>query len=1116
MVDLNPAPSTLGLSSPVLGPWFQRGPSDSADLIQMDAPEGTLSCVRNLPPAAIWNAPAAGILSFLVASPTRPPLLAGLRQADGNPAFADGAMVLVFTLLPEVAARLGVLSQAVPRPDSASAASARQSTRPVINRIALELPVGTVTSIADLSALLPNTDSADLKQEFDNLGSDAEKAAFLGLTFSGGFGNGPRPATILRRPEKDSARLLENAAAGSVNANLWAFDLRGRPVDPGSVASIWAHLAGTLWDNLWASSDSTRQRTAAVADAKTVHLVNAHEGPLEAALKARTSGQLTNLTAIDSSDVVFAAGTNPAIGLSAAANADTDTAPLARIAPLPAGPYSPLATATPFAGWGQSNALARDFMRVALTDIERQTTGLGRDANSDQADARLRVTAARNIADPVFLPGMDEVASAVMARFAAANAKVSFIAPELDRLWGPQPKPTIGNADPFADGFENPAFSAHVLKGSGRAVGQTAEDQSIVLHFADTLPANAWVRVWPHGRDTDTGRRFRMDGGAALSDASGMALVLVPLPNGTLGDGTESVQFSFDMDVLTTAGHRYYTDMRANRPAVDAASGPVAVTAVQSGQSLFCPERGTSLAVGASAIAPGLSLVVVTGATGDGDFTALDTTSLRAEDMSASLINRADGDDRIITRDPAFVQTTQGNLATAQTTGGPERVHNSGFHKGAKAQEVYDFAAHDDTANQGVVGAMTGRTPWHEAPPAALGHAGVSAAPEIHGEGIAVSGPAADALRLLMRERRPDGIEDFIRTMGQPITNAAAAVTSAGPWTALLETAAKGTHGQMLMSLVPGSFLPGRLWDNPDPNNKGIKQTIDGVLAALPGSQTTDGLIDTTNFDDSTAAAAFDRVLNKHRKGAQGFARAALAAIGRAEDLIWLQTPALDNEMWDDGNNDIHLLAAITDRLAARPDLCCVVVVPEKHLPGRNTKLTKIRKSAIGAALKTLKNAASDRVAWCAPVAGPGRAFHMAATTLIVDDALMLTGAAHAWRRGLVFDSALSAALFDDQLTNGRPRLIEAAKRILAGNLLGVGASFVPDAPRALVKAVQEQDGGGGLGRTNPAAFTLADDPNSAAEKAIWNPATSAGTNWASLIASLAGDQRDEFENGTR
>ncbi|HHL20012.1 MAG TPA: hypothetical protein ENJ52_00625, partial [Aliiroseovarius sp.] len=684
MVNLNPAPSTLGLSSPVLGPWFQRGATNSADLAQLAAPDGDLSCGRDLPPGAIWNAPAAGTLSFLVASPTRPPLLAGLRQADGTTAFADGAMVLLFTLLPEVAARLGVLSQAVPRPDSTSAASAGQSTRPVINRIALELPASAISTVSDLSGLLPNADSADLKQEFDALGSDAEKAAFLGLTFVGGFGNGPRPATILRRPEKDSARLLENAAAGSLSAKIWAFDLRGRPFDPGALASIWAHMTGTLWDNLWASTDSSRQRIAAVADAKTVHLVNAHEGPLEPALKARISGQLTDLTAIAGSDVVFAAGTNPAIGLSAAPDANTDTAPLARIAPLPAGPYSALDTATPFAGWADSSALTRDFLRVALTDIERQTVGLGRDTGSDQADARLRVSAARNTADPVFLPGMDEVAGAVMARFAATNAKVSFIAPELDRLWGPQDKPAIGTADPFADGFDSPAFSAQTLKGSGRAAGQTAEDQSIVLHFAGTLPANAWIRVWPHGRDTDTGLRFRMDGGAAFSDAAGVALVLVPLPNGTLGDGSESVQFSFDMDVLTTSGHRFYTDLRGNRPAVNAASGPVAVTALQSSQSLFCPERGTSLAAGASAIAPGLSLIVVSGAISANDFTALDMTSLRAEDMAASLINRADGDDRIITRDPAFVQTTAGNLAGAQVTNGPERVHNSGFHKGAQ------------------------------------------------------------------------------------------------------------------------------------------------------------------------------------------------------------------------------------------------------------------------------------------------------------------------------------------------------------------------------------------------------------------------------------------------
>jgi hypothetical protein len=339
--------------------------------------------------------------------------------------------------------------------------------------------------------------------------------------------------------------------------------------------------------------------------------------------------------------VNYPAAAGAAFALPAAADTNTDTAPIPLVAPLPAGPYAAPATATPFAGWAAPAALARDFQRIVVMDVECHLTGLSRVAGSAQADPRRRVTPGQNTANPLFLATADAVAAEVMARFAAAGATVDFIAPELDRDYGPQTPAALSPGDPFDNAFDNPAASAHTLKGSGTSAGATSAAQSIVLHFDATLPPGAWVRAWPHGRDTTTGRRFRMTGGAALADAGGTARLLLPLP-----DGEATAEFSYDLMVTTAEGSRLYTDRRADRPPVTA--GTPANVASLGAMTLYCPETGAQPAPGTGAIAPGQSLIALTGAVSAHDFTAVDMTSLRASELSAALPNRADGSESIV------------------------------------------------------------------------------------------------------------------------------------------------------------------------------------------------------------------------------------------------------------------------------------------------------------------------------------------------------------------------------------------------------------------------------------------------------------------------------------
>ncbi|MEP2234721.1 MAG: hypothetical protein ABJM58_03690 [Alteripontixanthobacter sp.] len=1116
MVDLTPDPATLGLSSPQLGAWFETSNSNSADLGPIPQPRESLACPVAIPIGAIWNAPANGTLSYFVAAADRPKALATLRQADGSAAFADDSMVLLFTLLPEVAQRLGALAQAAPRADSTAAATAGEMTRPVIDRIALEITPQIIGDVTELEAILPDLDSFDLKDIMGGLGNSGEKAAFVGLADDGGLKNAKRPATILRRAEADDRRLLQNDSAAELNVLLWAFDVRGRPYDAGSLAALWTDLADRQWDNLWASDDTARQRVAASTDGYIVHLVNAHEGPLDAPLAARITADpanLTDLTAIDTSQVLFTADANPAIAISAASDANTDTAPLARIAPLPAGPYSPLDSAAPFAGWADAGALTRDFLRVAITDIEAMTTGLARTANSTQADDRLRISPARNTADPLFLPTLDAISREAMDQFAIGSGNMQLIAPELDQFWGPQNARTPAGGDPFdpqwddlrgADEVEdNPQFYTHQLVGSGSLTAGVAQDQSVIIRFDGSLPPGCWVRLWPHGRDVETGRRKRLTGAAALADAAGTALVALPLPDGTNGDGSSAVRFSFDALIVTDAGSRLYVDRRANRPAC-APSGKVAIDALSPSQTIYCPQTGGLVAAATNAIPPGSKVFAVEGSLPSVTYTKIDPDSLRAEDVSDALANQAGVDDIIVTREPPFLKTPTGDLENGDSPNGAQLVHGGGFHSASIGQSMHDLAVYDTGNNTGLVGAAPGRDKYHEAPPAALGHPGVSAASEVHGEGTGFAGPAADQLRLIMRERAVDGLTGFITTMGTEIVPATA-VTDPGPWSVLLETCKKGTHGHFLMGGIPASVEPGLIWDNPDPANLGIKQEIDAVLSSLPGPPTTDALTAGTNVVDSIAAAAFDRVLHKYRNGSQGFADAAIAAIGRAQDLVWLQTPAIDGEKFVRPGGDIELLEALTDRLTENKALHCLLILPAKHLPDRDLNLDKIRKSALKGALKTLKAAAKDRVVWVSPTAGPGRSLYMASTTLVVDDAVMLTGAAHGWRRGLTFDSALSTALFDELLENGRPRAVAEARAALAGAMLGIDADFVPHTAREMIEAAKALNAGGGFGRANPSTYSPKADPTSAADKEVWNPAVSAATDWTGLIGGLIG-----------
>jgi hypothetical protein len=170
-----------------------------------------------------------------------------------------------------------------------------------------------------------------------------------------------------------------------------------------------------------------------------------------------------------------------------------------------------------------------------------------------------------------------------------------------------------------------------------------------------------------------------------------------------------------------------------------------------------------------------------------------------------------------------------------------------------------------------------------------------------------------------------------------------------------------------------------------------------------------------------------------------------------------------------------------------------------------------VRDQALVEALAQLQGGGrAPRVAVISPSAGTGRGLLLASTTVIVDDAFLMTGTTHLWRRGLSFDSSVAVALFDERLDEGRPAELRAARRALIAGRLGLPEAEVPDDPDALVSAARALVERGGLGRLGTAGLRLPADPADTAhggftELDLWDPdgTPPPGLNPVAFLAGL-------------
>ncbi|TXC62079.1 hypothetical protein FSC37_23170 [Piscinibacter aquaticus] len=1103
MATLTPAPDSLGLASPAIGPWFRDG---SASTPTLAVPTANLSVPMSLPASMEWRAPAGGLASWAFATPTRPRVLAALRGGDGSPAFTDGNLVVLFTLLPEVEVRLSALSAQIPSPDGVAVPPGAPG-RPVVRHLALEILQASASSMSNIERLRENDFGSGLTD-------DEERAAFLGLDASGGtLANAAEPVRELHRPNKSNAVIVKNRSGAALSCTLWAFDERGRALDPGAVAAWWAFLASTpVFDNLWAHSDSGDQRTATVASGRSVLFCTAHEAALPEPQRLRLS--LGDLTRVGSSGALYTAGAAPTIALTAAPS--PDDLPLPRIAVLPNGRFAAPPGATPFAGWTGASwptGLARDFMRIAVVDLESHLVGVGR-SDAAQNDPRRRIAVLRNTAGTPVLTTADAAHAAMMTAL-TSGSPAQLMAPVLDTLWGLLTPPPLGSGPLPA----TLSYSVHALQGEGTASGGTAANQRIVVRVSD-LPPQAWVRIWPQGLDTETGQHFRLDGGAGRADGSGRAFAVVPLPDGTAGlEG-----MSFDAMVVTDADAKLYVDQRFDRPAI--ASGARASlgtpsAGVADGRTAWICEQGAALVRSSGQWGSGQTLLAVPSDETGGAYALIDTaTTVAADAAAATLRNAAGSGDRLIVTAPAFQATPEGEVIDASgalASSGATVLHRGrnglnalgGFGQPVAMMERREAAAIDPAGGSGAVAAAPGRAALHEALPAQLGHAGVPAGPEVHATGAALSGPAAAPLAALMRERAATDLAGFVALAQRPVS------VPADPggnttFAAVLETLTHGVAGDaQLRAFVAqtSSFTPGSSWTT-------LKNSIESAVPTVDF----DPMIDTATFDDDALAAALDQVILKTRDGAAQAARSLAAAIGRAEDFVYVETPALDPLTAGSGDALIDLVGALTARLAQRPALAVVLCVPQKFLPNQPRKLEAARTAGVRAAMKTLLDAAPDNVVLFTPTAGPGRPLHMASTTVVVDDVWLLTGSTHLWRRGLSFDSSLAVALFDENTARGRPAALRQARRQLMADRLGVDISLIGDDMAQLRATLQRLNLAGGLQRVLPNVYPAADDTTSTTDRQIWNPDGRPGgtSDWLLFLGALAGDAADEVNNAIR
>lgn len=1100
MPALNPSAKDLGLAAPVLGPWFHPdsptlGPAIDDLAVDMLVPAGTS-----------WLPPASGTLSLFVNTDPAPAGLAALRGVDGRPApFQAGNMVAVFRLLPEVETRLDALLAAVLGPADGRAATPGTRSRPRVRTLALEwTEPGTSTP-----GFFPQ--GWDLQPSVFSQPDATARAAVMGLTVTpqGLLASGRRPMGDLERPGfslSSTQALITVDALGGLTSKLWAFDHRGRPVDPGAVAAWWSVLAAAFEDasgTLWAPGvDGTLRRTCAVADSRTVHLVSPH-----LAAPAVDLTMVTTSNATGTGQLRRASGSEPVELSLAAGEAD---APPRRLGLLPEGRLGESLRLWPTG----SAAPGRDFVRVAVADVEAHLVGHERPSSTVMQRTRVRVHRAPA---PVLLAETDAVTGAVVDMLAGTGTR-QLVCSTVERSAGALQGLSLpaAPAAPMPERLEREQVTVEALRGGGTADAGTIKEQRVLVTVnVGAGMAGAWARVWPQGFDRERARHFRMDGGAAPVRPDGRARLVVTLP-----DGAVVSDAPLSLDVLLVAGaraSRHYAGVRFDRPApiggapvaVDQAVAPILVC------ELDAAPFADAVAL-AGRVPSGATLVVLSSPPA-----LVAPQSLPASAFAATVAARHLDGVRVELTPPAFRHIPPGDTAQALQGDGadaraPARVTLSSFlddfdlrPAGAPLPLLERLEVLAGRADGDTVEAVVGSTPLlgrhHELLPHQLGHPGAPASAEVHGTGARLSGPAAVPVLEIVRDRVHAGTVDLV-TAARTVLPAPAEPAAATVWTAVLQTVASNVEGEA--ALVPQVLnVPGYPFGEP----------LADVLAFLRDKLSGLPLPPGDVAQAESMARALDRRVRVAARGVREGRISMVRAIERAEDFVYIETPALDDEPFAgdpelDPDADRSPWSALRQRLDDVPALRAVVCVPIHLMPGHPARLEALRDELLAAQMR-----ADGRLVFFSPAAGPGRSLRLASTTVIVDDVYAITGTTHLWRRGQTFDSSVAVAAFDEQIVDDASRELRDFRRRLVAGRLGLGLTQLPDEPAALTEAIRRINEQGGRGRTMVEHLETPAETTGTISRAAWNPDGSPGTDFdvlvrlATALASVSAEIEDEL-----
>jgi hypothetical protein len=374
-----------------------------------------------------------------------------------------------------------------------------------------------------------------------------------------------------------------------------------------------------------------------------------------------------------------------------------------------------------------------------------------------------------------------------------------------------------------------------------------------------------------------------------------------------------------------------------------------------------------------------------------------------------------------------------------------------------------------------------------------LGYPGVPASIEVHGAGAVLSGGAAIAAGEYVRERTAglgiaafQGVADptlrglllqsevaLVAEASITLLPPAAAVAAPSPVVAVLRTSAMGVEGLPLVcqTIRNNGYYPTLtnvldtfyVWLN---NNIPVPP---GIPAGGPAPGQLGTWLSNQNPPATNALAAcraLDRRIQSSVFGSREALYSLVGAINRAEDLIYIETPELDNLVLRCADGDpnaasaenVSLWQVLLARVNARPGLRVVLCVSSLPAPGTPQRLREVRDQSLLDAITAARTVAGARFVVFAPGVGAGRALRLASTSVVVDDAYALTGSTHLSRRGLSWDTSLAAAVFDETLVDGRPADVLAFRNQLLADRLGIPLAAVPLDAAELVRAISDLD----------------------------------------------------------